>query len=205
MTSISALDLAALLCSRVCHDVVGSVGAVSNGLEVLDEENDPDMRAIAENLVRTSAAKASASLTFARVAFGAAGSARAEIDLDEARAKATDLIAFEKADLDWQMPRAIRPKNEVKLLLNLLLVALSAVPRGGTITVDMPDDATLRLRCQGPNARVPKQAEHIGTVPQTLDGVDAHAIQPIYTALLAADINRTIVFALDGDLVTITA
>ena len=81
---LGALDLAALLCSRVCHDIISPVGAIINGLEVLDEDNGEDMRDFAFNLIRKSAAQASAKLQFARLAFGAAGSAGAEIDLADA-------------------------------------------------------------------------------------------------------------------------
>ena len=82
--SLSALDLAALLCSRVCHDVISPVGAIVNGLEVLEEEKDEGMRSFAEDLIRKSARQASARLQFARLAFGAAGSAGAAIDLGDA-------------------------------------------------------------------------------------------------------------------------
>lgn len=205
MSNLSALDLAALLCSRVCHDVVGSVGAISNGLEVLDDENDAEMRQIAGDLVRKSAAQASAKLTFSRIAFGAAGSAGAEIDLDDARDKAEHLVAFEKADLVWEMPRAIRPKNEVKLLLNLVLIALSAVPRGGNITVRSEGERGLKLICEGRAARIPQHSELFDSLPETLDGVDAHSVQPIYAALLADACGLTVSFALTDEIVEIRA
>lgn len=205
MSNLSALDLAALLCSRVCHDVVGSVGAIANGLEVLDEEKDAEMREIAGQLVRKSAAQASAKLTFSRIAFGAAGSAGAEIDLDDARDKAELLLGFEKANLVWEMPRAIRPKNEVKLLLNLVLVALSVIPRGGDITVSAEGEKGIRLVCTGRAARIPAHAEWFENLPETLDGVDAHAVQPIYAAMLAEACDMRVTFAQDGDQVDIIA
>ena len=205
MSNLSALDLAALLCSRVCHDVVGSVGAIANGLEVLDEEKDAEMRKFAGELVRKSAAQASAKLTFSRIAFGAAGSAGAEIDLDDARDKAELLMGFEKANLIWEMPRAIRPKNEVKLLLNLILVGLSVIPRGGDMTVTAEGEKGLRLVCVGRAARIPGHADWFETLPDTLDGVDAHAVQPIYAALLADACGMRVTFALDGERVDIVA
>ncbi|MEP0520064.1 MAG: histidine phosphotransferase family protein [Hyphomicrobiales bacterium] len=205
MSNLSALDLSALLCSRVCHDVVGSVGAISNGLEVLDEENDVEMRQIAGDLVRKSAAQASAKLTFSRIAFGAAGSAGAEIDLDDARDKAEQMIAFEKANLVWDMPRAIRPKNEVKLLLNLILIALSAVPRGGNITVSREGENGLKLICDGRAARIPQHSELFETLPESLEGVDAHSVQPIYAALLADACNLKVSFSANEEIVEIRA
>lgn len=205
MPNLSALDLSALLCSRVCHDVVGSVGAISNGLEVLDEENDPEMREIAGDLVRKSAAQASAKLTFSRIAFGAAGSAGAEIDLGDAHEKAEQLLVFEKANLVWDMPRAIRPKNEVKLLLNLVLVALSAVPRGGSITVRAEGERGMKLICEGRAARIPQHSELFATLPETLEGVDAHSVQPIYAALLADACGLSVSFDLTDEIVEIRA
>ena len=86
---IAALDLAALLASRVCHDIISPVGAITNGLEVLEEETGEEMRSFAMDLIKKSARQASAKLQFARLAFGAAGSAGAEIDLGDAdRARA---------------------------------------------------------------------------------------------------------------------
>ena len=116
MTAISLepLDLAALLCSRVCHDVISPVGAIVNALEVL-EEDDPSMKEFALDLIKKSARNASARLQFARLAFGAAGSAGAMIDLGDAGAVANGFLNDEKLSLDWEAPRALLPKNQVKL------------------------------------------------------------------------------------------
>ena len=102
--TLSALDLAALLCSRVCHDIISPVGAINNGLELLDEGGaDED----AMNLIRTSARNASARLQFARIAFGAAGSAGMLIDTGDAEAVATAFLQNEKPELVWNgRPRA---------------------------------------------------------------------------------------------------
>ncbi len=205
MSNTSSLDLAALLCSRVCHDVVGSVGAIANGLEVLDEEKDPDMRSFAEELVRKSAAQASAKLTFSRIAFGASGAAGSEIDLGDAREKAENLMSFEKPNLVWEMPHLMRPKNEVKLLLNLMLIALTAVPRGGDIVMRMENGTDLVFECKGRAARLPQHSEVFSEPPQSLDGVSAHSVQPIYAAMLAKDCNMNVSFQLVDELVTIRA
>ena len=149
---LEALDLAALLCSRVCHDIISPVGAIINGLEVLDEDNSEDMRDFAFGLIRRSAGQASAKLQFARLAFGAAGSAGAEIDIGDAEKVATGYMQGEKADFAWEAPRVLMPKNLVKLLLNLILLANAAIPRGGTVKVSVPsaDPARFVLRSVGP-------------------------------------------------------
>lgn len=183
--TLTGPDLAALLCSRVCHDVISPVGAINNGLELLDEGGaDAD----AMDLIRTSALNASVRLKFARLAFGASGSVGASIDTGEAERAAKDFAAAEKkAEVSWTGPRAIIPKNRVKLLLNLFLVAYGSIPRGGNIdvTLENPDlDAKFTITTKGRLMRVPPKFAEIcsGTLEEA---VDAHSIQPYYTVLLA--------------------
>src|SRR5260370_22284148 len=71
--TIGALDLAALLCSRLCHDLISPVGAIINGLEVMEEDKDEETKTFALDLIKKSATQASAKLQFCRLAFGAAG------------------------------------------------------------------------------------------------------------------------------------
>jgi histidine phosphotransferase ChpT len=205
---LDGLDLAALLCSRVCHDIISPVGAVINGLEVLDEENSEDMKVFAQDLIRRSARQASAKLQFARLAFGASGSAGAEIDVGDAGKVATGYMEGEKADFAFEAPRVLMPKNRVKLLLNLILLANAAIPRGGKIDVKVhgaSDAPVFTLRSVGPSARVPAAFEKL--VPGDVDGlsVDATAVQGYYTGLLGRASNMAITAALDGADVVIEA
>src|SRR5438034_1790930 len=122
--ALDALDLAALLCSRVCHDLISPTGAIVNGLEVLDEkESDQQTKDFALDLIKKSAKAASARLQFCRLAFGAAGSAGAQIDLGDAETMARAFIEDDKTKLVWNLPRMLLPKNRVKLLLNMLIIA----------------------------------------------------------------------------------
>src|SRR5271155_1218836 len=147
--ALEPMDLAALLCSRVCHDVISPVGAIVNGLEVLEDEKDPEMREIALELIKKSAASASARLQFCRLAFGAAGSVGASVDTGDAESVTRGLLANDRTTLVWNPARQFAPKNKVKLLLNLCLIALSAIPRGGVVTVDLAgQDDALTLRVQ---------------------------------------------------------
>jgi histidine phosphotransferase ChpT len=185
--TLTGPDLAALLCSRVCHDVISPVGAINNGLELLDEGGaDAD----AMDLIRTSALNASVRLKFARLAFGASGSVGASIDTGEAERAAKDFAAAEKkTEVVWNGPRAIIAKNRVKLLLNLFLVAYAGIPRGGSVdvTLENPEyDAKFILTIKGKMMRVPAKFVEIAT--GTLEEpIDAHTIQPYYTVLLAEE------------------
>lgn len=204
--TIAPLDLAALLCSRVCHDVISPVGAIINGLEVLDGD-DAEMRDIAMDLIRKSAASASARLQFCRLAFGASGSLSAAIDTGEAETAARGLIGSERTALAWNAPRRLAPKNAVKLLLNLCLIASGAAPRGGVITADMTgdgDDLVIRVSAAGGNVRLAHASAQVlgGAEPESIDG---HSIQPYYATLLAKDCGLTIDAAVSAESVILTA
>jgi len=201
--AISALDLAALLCSRVCHDLISPVGAIVNGLEVLEEDKDEETKTFALDLIKKSARQASAKLQFCRLAFGAAGSAGAQIELGDAEKVARGLIEDGKTAIVWSLPRELVAKNRAKLLLNLLVVAGSAIPRGGTLTVD-PAGAGYRVTATGLNARLtPATAELLAGSPTHT--VDAHAIQPVYTGILARDCGLTVRVAGSGETVVVEA
>jgi histidine phosphotransferase ChpT len=201
---LSDLDLAALLCSRVCHDVISPVGAIANGLEVLEDEDDEEMQKVAMDLVRRSAKQAAAKLQFCRIAFGAAGSAGALLDLGEAGDMAKAFVGDEKVKLDWQAPRETRPKGEVKLLLNMMLLGMSAVPRGGMVTVGIEGRFPI-VRAVGDAARIPEK------ISQLLNGnfdsadLDARLVQPYYTRRLAQQLGYALRFAADGNKITLEA
>src|SRR5437879_11173027 len=134
--ALDSLDLAALLCSRVCHDLISPVGAIVNGLEVLEDDNDESTKNFALELIKKSARQASARLQFCRLAFGAAGSAGAQIDLGDAESMARGHLEDAKTTIAWNLPRVLLPKNRVKLLLNMMVIAQKTIPRGGVLLVD---------------------------------------------------------------------
>lgn len=206
--TLESLDLAALLCSRVCHDLISPVGAIVNGLEVMEDDNDQETKAFAMYLIKKSVRQASAKLQFCRLAFGAAGSAGAQIDLGDAEKVARGFIEDDKTKIAWNLPRALLPKNRVKLLLNMILIAGQSIPRGGQITVDPLGEGetmSFRISATGNYAKVPQ------AVPELLAGgshggaVDAHAVQPYYTSLLAKDCRLTVTAASEGEAIVVAA
>jgi histidine phosphotransferase ChpT len=202
-----ALELAALLCSRVCHDLISPVGAIVNGLEVLDDNPKPEDREFALDLIRKSAKTASARLQFCRLAFGAAGSAGAQIDLGDAQNMARGQIEDGKCTIAWNLPRLLLPKNRVKLLLNMLLIAQHTIPRGGTLTVDPigeGESLSFRVTANGLNARLPQNISDILTA-EPAGMTDAHSVQPYYTRLLAQSCGLSVKMAVEGEAVVVTA
>lgn len=202
-----ALDLAALLCSRVCHDLINPVGAIVNGLEVMDSSDNADDREFALELIRKSASSTSARLQFCRIAYGAAGSAGTQIDLGEAQKVARGHLEDGKTRLTWNLPHLLMAKNRVKLLLNMLVIAQQAIPRGGELIADPlgeGDAMGFRVCATGPKAREPQN------IAAQLDlanagTVTAHAVQPYYTALLAQACGLNVAVAAEPDVVTVTA
>ncbi|MFQ5563160.1 MAG: histidine phosphotransferase family protein [Parvularculaceae bacterium] len=133
---IDPIALSALLSSRLCHDLVNPVGAISSGLEVLDDPGmDADMKDTASALVHSSVRKSLALLAFARLAYGAAGSCGAEIKLEDARDALVKVYAHFKTDLEWRMGSGPAAKERVKTLMILVHSALDCAPRGGRVTV----------------------------------------------------------------------
>jgi histidine phosphotransferase ChpT len=201
------LELAALLCSRVCHDLISPVGAIVNGLEVMDDNPTAEDREFALDLIRKSAKTASARLQFCRLAFGAAGSAGAQIDLGDAENMARGHLEDAKTKLTWNLPRLLLAKNRVKLLLNMLVIAQQTIPRGGVLNVEPVgegDAMTFRVTATGMNARLPQAiVEMLASEQATM--VDAHAVQPYYTRLLAQSCGWKVSLAMDGDAVVVTA
>ncbi|TKW79461.1 MAG: histidine phosphotransferase [Bradyrhizobium icense] len=203
-----ALELAALLCSRVCHDLISPVGAIVNGLEVLDDNPKPEDRDFALDLIRKSAKTASARLQFCRLAFGAAGSSGAQIDLGDAQSMAKGHIEDGKITLGWNLPRLLLPKNRVKLLLNMLVIAQQTIPRGGTLKIDPVGEGeamSFRVTASGLNARIPQATADILSAASVSPAADAHAVQPYYTRLLADSCGVKVSLTPEGENVVIAA
>ena len=151
---MNAIDLASLLCSRLCHDLLSPVGALNNGIELLADEQDPDMRERCLELLAESARASTNKLKFFRLAFGAAGGFGAEIDTREARTALEGLFGAEKRiEIGWMVADEKLPKDAVKLLLNLALIAGDALVRGGRLDIGAErSDRGLEIviRAEGP-------------------------------------------------------
>jgi histidine phosphotransferase ChpT len=206
------LELAALISSKICHDVIGPVGAIYNGLEILDEDDDAEAKNYALDVIRNVTEQASARLQFARFAFGAAGSAGAQIDLATAEQISRGLFGGQgkhqgKHKLAWRGLRGQMAKDKVKLLLNLVAAAITALPRGGEIELTIGgshEDPSFLLRCLGPGARPPQYlADYVGGgQPPALDAL---SIQAYYTWRLAASSNMRLEIAKEGADIALSA
>lgn len=195
------MELAALIASKVCHDVINPVGAINNGLEMLDEEDDPESRDYALDMIRNVTSQATARLKFARFAYGAAGSAGDAIDLRMAEEIAREYATKGgKHTLAWQGPVGYMAKDKVKLVLNLVSLGLSALLRGGELTVmidQRPDHPAFAVRCRGQGARPPTHLIEFLT-GQNMPPIDALTVQTYYTCRLAQQCRMRLEVLRDG-------
>lgn len=134
------LDFAALLCSRLCHDLISPVGAISNGIEILSDESDENMRAEVMKLLELSASQTSNRLKFYRLAFGAAGGIGSIIPMRDVSEAAESLFVKSPINLRWNSQIGQLDKNCVKLILNMVLVASESLIRGGDIQVNITNN-----------------------------------------------------------------
>ena len=186
LPELSAADLAALLSSKLCHDIISPVFGIQSGLELLDDMPDD---AESMQLVRQSLKSAVAKLQFARIAFGAAGSQTSMIDLNDAKTVAGGYMDHEKAHLTWEGEQGYVVKNFAKVVLNLLVMASSSISRGGEVNVRIvaidPPQAT--VSATGERVRIQARLMAMLNGEADQEAIDAQAIQPYYTLFLARE------------------
>jgi len=200
ITKLTPTSLSALLCGRLCHDLISPVGALGTAIEILDDAGNVEMHGDAMALVRTSSRQAAAKLKFLRLAFGAAGSAPGVIPTSEVMKLSNDMFADSKADLAWEIDSDGIDKDHARILLNLIMLAIQAAPRGGTVTAsrhEAGEGVNFVIVSHGPRARLDSAVAKAitGKAPET--GFDGRSIQPLYASLLARDIGGTLSASVD--------
>lgn len=204
---MNELDLASLIVSRVCHDLISPVGALANGVEVLADENDPSMREHAIALISKSAEQAAAKLKLCRLAYGSMGSAGDHVSLGDARDALEGFLKDSKTRLDWRAPPMILSKDTVKLTLNLALAAMDTIPRGGVLAIsadDTPGGTTITVCAEGPMPRLTEEltAALAGDTP--FAELDGRRVQPFLTGLIARSLGGNVTYMLDGVAATLS-
>lgn len=188
---MNSADFASLLCSRLCHDLVSPVGSLYNGVELLADETDPDMRARCMELLADSARQTANKLKFFRLAFGAAGGFGDNVDTREAQAALEGLFGSDKRTrVDWQVSGHSLPKGAVKMLLNLSMIAGDALLRGGTLLVasEAAGGATeVVVRAEGPRVLLDEQLRSALTGGVSLDDLTPRAASAFLVHMLAEE------------------
>lgn len=207
MSELAIFEMASLLSSRLCHDLVSPVGAVTNGLEVLEDEDDAEMREMAFRLIRESAERAANKLQFARLAYGAAGGPGADIDLGEARKVCTRILGDHKVTLDWQCDMAAIDRLVAKLFVNLIYLCAEGLPRGGAVTAQLSvQDTSIEITVEGEGAmlRPAEGTAQILSGESELSGLSPRAAQAYYTGLTARCLNARVDMADQDEVLSFT-
>lgn len=207
--SLDSIELSALLASWICHDIISPAGATYLALEVLEDELGEPTGEEAFRSAKESAGKTSTKLQFCRLAFGASGSLAAGADTGEAARLAIAYAEIEKIALSWEGPRLILPKNQIKLMLNLMLLGLDAASRGGKVHVVIAEAAGkphIRLTATGDRNRFPKGTDTFLKGLIEKDAViDPRSTQPYFTWLLAQSVGVDITVYREGEGVILEA
>ncbi len=180
-----AEDLAALLCARLCHDLVAPVSAINTALEVMEDEDATDMRDEALKLLHLSAGQASAKLEFARLAFGAGTSAPGMVETRELKRLVLGAFASAKSEIIWKVTAPQLSKPAARLLLNLIILGIEAALRGGAVHVEAASAERMRVSAVGGLTKLLPAVTAALQGAALENGYDGRSIQPYYTGLIA--------------------
>ena len=187
----SKIDLASLLSSRICHDLISPVGALSNGIEILAEECDDEMRDQTIALLAHSVNEATGRLQLLRLAFGGSSSLGGVVSVGDGEHAIREYLGATKITLDWQMQLDALPKSAMKLLMNMALVASESIIRAGTLTVQAApsaDGVKLAATASGDRILVSDDVAAIFGGTATEDSVDAKSVPAVLAIMLADEL-----------------
>jgi len=184
---ISELHLSALLCSRICHDLISPISALNNGIEVLEDDDDEEMREHALSLIALGGKQASAKLRFARLAYGASSATGEIVDLAEVKEILEEILEGGKITLKWESAHDGLQKDYVRILMNLVSIGTGCVPKGGVLRVEIRNTsgpAFMSLTASGEGADIKPDVMKALDCASAEEDLDARSIQPFFTGLL---------------------
>ncbi len=201
------IELAALLVSRVCHDLISPVGALSNGVEVLSDEDDPVMRDHAIALISKSAEQAAAKLKLCRLAYGSMGSAGDEVSLGDVQDALAAFLKDSKIKLDWRAQPMLVGKDIAKFVINLGMSAMDTIPRGGVLKISAErtgSEIAVSASGDGPMARVTDDLTNALAGTFQMSELDGRRIQPFLTGLIGRSLGcAPVEIVQDGGIMTL--
>lgn len=205
------MRVAELLCSRLCHDLVGPVGSVNHGIELL-EEGVGALMGEATQMIGQSAEQAAARLEFFRVAFGLSGGGSGQMSMEEGRKLAAGFVK-QDVQLNWPVVEGLPwsdqdkrvPKDVIKVILNLVMLGLDCLPRNGSLSLSqavLPEGLGVALVVEGPKAHVKDEIQKAISPDANCDSLTARTVQPYFMAKLAEDLGMDFeIFSPEADCV----
>lgn len=203
--NLLATDLASLISSRICHDLISPIGALNTAIEVLDDTESKEMHEDALKLIKLAASEASAKLSYLRIALGTNSTSKGVMNLDKLKLITENMFNTEKFSFNWDVSEIKLEKSIARILLNILMLAIQSIPRGGKVTIKIEekyDKLKLVTSANGIKSRLDKQTEDAfkGTIPS--EEIDGRVIQSYFTRILIDDLNGQIeAFKTDGNVI----
>ena len=203
--NLLATDLASLISSRICHDLISPIGALNTAIEVLDDTESKEMHEDALKLIKLAASEASAKLSFLRIALGTNSTSKGVMKLDKLKLITENMFNTEKFSFNWDVSEIKLEKSIARILLNILMLSIQSIPRGGKVTIkieEKSDKLKLVTSANGIKSRLDKQTEDAfkGIIPS--EEIDGRVIQSFFTGVLIDDLNGRIeAFKTDGNVI----
>jgi len=203
--NLLATDLASLISSRICHDLISPIGALNTAIEVLDDTESKEMHEDALKLIKLAASEASAKLSYLRIALGTNSTSKGVMNLDKLKLITENMFNTEKFSFNWDVSEIKLEKSIARILLNILMLSIQSIPRGGKVTIkieEKSDKLKLVTSANGIKSRLDKQTEDAfkGIIPS--EEIDGRVIQSFFTGVLIDDLNGRIeAFKTDGNVI----
>lgn len=203
--NLLATDLASLISSRICHDLISPIGALNTAIEVLDDTESKEMHEDALKLIKLAASEASAKLSYLRIALGTNSTSKGVMKLDKLKLITENMFNTEKFSFNWDVSEIKLEKSIARILLNILMLSIQSIPRGGKVTIkieEKSDKLKLVTSANGIKSRLDKQTEDAfkGILPS--EEIDGRVIQSFFTGVLIDDLNGRIeAFKTDGNVI----
>ena len=205
---IDPAHLSAYIASRICHDLVSPVSSITSALDLIHSPSDAEMREQAQALLETGAQSASVRLQFLRYAFGSAGLSDGTADMHEAKTITETFVATHKPSVTWDIEAEHLSFAHVRLMMNLVLIGIDCLPRGGVLHVRIRNEAgglTIAVTAKGMRAKLKDEVETALAGDEPEGGWNARTIQPLFALMLAQGLGAELSANMNGEDVIILA
>ncbi len=205
---IDSALLSAYVASRICHDLVSPVSSITNALDMIDSPTDPDMRQMAQDLLQDGAKSASVRLQFLRYAFGSVGLSDGTADIHEAKTITEAFVATHKPSVAWDIETDHLSFSHVRLMMNLVLIGVESLPRGGVIHVRVRNEQagmTITVTAKGTRARLRDDTRFALAGETPTGGWEARNIQPLFAKMIAEGLGAELTAAQNEEEIIVMA
>lgn len=207
---IDPAHLSAYIASRICHDLVSSVSSITNALDFMNEPQDSEMRVQAEKLLHDGADSAAHKLKFLRYAFGSVGLSKGAADIHDARQITERFVEThnKQPELDWDIETDHLSFSHARLIMNLVMLAIDCLPRGGSIGIRVRNEAeglSISLKAAGKRCKLREDTADALRGEEPQDGWSARTVQPLFTRIIAEGLGGSISIETGEETITLTA